>query len=398
MNVLEINAVAYGSTGNIMFSIADKLKSDGDNVVCTSGFTWIKCKRKDFFITSGIIEKTIHIILARLSGRIGFFSKHATRRLIRKMNRFKPDVIHLHNLHGWFINLPMLFDYIKTNKIPVVWTLHDCWALTGHCPHFDMIGCDKWKTECRDCPQHRQYPQSLIDLSTYMYNKKKSWFTGVDKLTVVTPSEWLKNIVLQSYMKDYEVCVINNGIDTSVFKPSDSNFREKNNCRNKHIVLGVSYEWNVNKGIDVFRKMAESLDDEYRIVLVGTDESIEKQLPENIIPIRRTQNREQLAEIYSAADVFVNPTREDNFPTVNIEALACGTPVITFDVGGSAEIIDENCGCSVPTGDIATLVDKVRMTCEERPYSEQACINRAQCFDRNEKFSEYARLLHGSVR
>ena len=186
MNVAFINAVPYGSTGHIVASLADALRKEGHNTLVTSGFTWVKSRRDDFVMTSGIVEKTLHTLLARRTGRIGTYSRHATKKLIRRLRAFSPDVLHLHNLHGWFINLPMLFDYIKENNVRVIWTLHDCWAFTGHCPHFDAVGCVKWKDGCHHCSQHRLYPESKKDASAEMWKKKKAWFTGVENLTVVT--------------------------------------------------------------------------------------------------------------------------------------------------------------------------------------------------------------------
>lgn len=392
MRVVQINAVAYGSTGRIMFQLADSLASGGDDVLCTAGFTWKKCNREDFFLTSNIFEKTIHTYLARLTGRIGCFSHFATARLLKRLDMFSPDVIHLHNVHGWFVNLPMLFGYIKRKKIPVVWTFHDCWPMTGHCPHFDMIGCDKWKSGCHHCALYREYPQCWFDRSDLMYGLKKKWFTGVENLTVVTPSCWLKGIVKESFLGCYPVRVINNGIDLTIFRPQPGAFREQYNCEDKKLVLGVAYAWDEKKGLDVFLELAERLGDDYRIVLVGTDENVEKHFSENIISIRRTQNQCELAEIYTASDVFVNPTREDNYPTVNMEALACGTPVITFETGGSPEILCDTCGCVVRRDDIDELERQIRRVCVDRPFSTEMCLKHASCFAQEYAVGKYLDL------
>ena len=274
----------------------------------------------------------------------------------------------------------------------VVWTLHDCWAMTGQCPHFAMIKCDKWKTGCHHCPQYRQYPQSYVDRTKTMWKFKKKWFTGVRNMTIVTPSHWLAELVKESFLKEYPVRVIHNGIDLSVFRPTESDFREKYHCENKHLVLGVAFDWGQRKGLDVFIELARRLGSDYKIVLVGTDEKVEQVLPDNIISIRRTQNQKELAEIYSVSDVFVNPTREDTFPTVNLEALACGTPVVTFRTGGSPECIDENCGCVVETNNVDILEQEIRRICNEKPFSEAACIRRAAGFDMRDRFEEYVRL------
>ena len=301
-------------------------------------------------------------------------------------------MIHLHNLHGWYINFPLLFKYIKKNNIRVIWTLHDCWTFTGHCPHFDMIGCEKWKTGCYQCPQIGEYPASYADISKWMYKHKKQWFTGVEDMTLVTPSEWLANLTRQSFLKDYPVKVINNGIDLSIFKPTESDFRKKYDLEDKFILLGVAFGWGKRKGLDVFIELSKRLDERYQIVLVGTDENVDKQLPKNIISIYRTQNQTELAEIYTAADLFVNPTREENFPTVNIESLACGTPIVTFRTGGSPEIIDESCGVVVEKDDIDGMQKEIERIYEKRPFGQEDCVKRAQNFDMNDKFAEYVEL------
>lgn len=392
MRVFQINAVSYGSTGRIMFQLADALETSEGQALCTAGFTWKQCSRPDFFITSNIVEKTVHTWLARFTGRIGCFSRRATRRLIKKIDSFQPDVIHMHNLHCWFVNLPMLFSYLKIHHIPVVWTFHDCWPFTGHCPHFIGIGCEKWKDGCFSCPLHRAYPQSYVDASKTMYRLKKKWFTGVENLTIVTPSRWLGGLVQESFLKEYPVEVIPNGIDLQVFRPRKNNIKACYGIEGKHLLLGVSYAWDNKKGLDVFLQLQKRLGDDYRIMLVGTDERTEKQLSPEIIPIRRTESRQKLAELYSAADVFVNPTREDNLPTVNMEALACGTPVITFATGGSPEVADETCGVVVPCNDISALEAQIRRLCTQKPFSEEACVKRAAAFDQIIPIQRYLAL------
>jgi glycosyltransferase involved in cell wall biosynthesis len=392
MNLIQINAVPYGSTGSIVFSLADIMEHQGHQVLCTTGFTWKGCDRPDYVMTSGIVEKTVHTWLARITGKTGGFSTLATWRLLRRMDKMKPDLIHLHNLHGWFINLPMLFGYIKKHNIPVVWTLHDCWSFTGHCPHFAMAGCDRWKTGCGGCDKHYLYPQTFFDCSETNWRRKKKWFTGVKNLTIVTPSQWLAEQVRASFLGEYPVRVINNGIDLSVFKPDPD--VKKNE---KFTLLGVSYDWDNKKGLDVFLELAKRLDDRFRIVLVGTNDTVDKLLPENITSIHRTQNPGELAKLYAEADLLVNPTREDTYPTVNMEALACGTPVLTFRTGGSPEILDEHCGVVVPCGDVDAMEAAI-LRLAEQPIAPQPCLDRAKGFDKYERFQEYVRLYGEIVK
>lgn len=292
--------------------------------------------------------------------------------------------------------MPLLFKYIKAHSIPVIWTLHDCWAFTGHCPYFDMAECTKWKTGCYSCPKYKEYPTTILDNSKFMYRLKKKWFSGVKNMNIITPSQWLADLVKQSFLKDYPVKVINNGIDLNIFKPVKSDFRKKHRINNDdYMLLGVAFGWGERKGLDVFTTLAKNLADNYKIVLVGTDNEIDKLLPPNIISIHRTQNQAELAEIYTAADLFINPTREENYPTVNMEAIACGTPVLTFDTGGSPEIPDETCGAVVPKNDIEAMQREIIRICKNKPYSSEACIERAKKFNMNDRFMEYIKLYKG---
>jgi glycosyltransferase involved in cell wall biosynthesis len=392
MNLIQINAVPYGSTGSIMFSLADIMERRGHEVLCTTGFTWKGSDRPDYVMTSGIVEKSVHTWLARITGKTGGFSTLATWRLLRRLDKMKPDLIHLHNLHGWFLNLPMLFGYIKKHNIPVVWTLHDCWSFTGQCPHFAMVGCDRWKIGCGGCNQHHLYPQTFFDCSKTNWRRKKKWFTGVQNLTIVTPSEWMAQQVRESFLREYPVRVINNGIDLNVFKPDPEAKKSE-----KFTLLGVSYDWDNKKGLDVFLELARRLDDRFQIVLVGTNDGVDKLLPDNIRSIHRTQNPAELAKLYAEADLLVNPTREDTYPTVNMEALACGTPVLTFRTGGSPEILDEHCGVVVPCGDVDAMEAAIRRLAAA-PIGAEACLNRAKGFDKYERFEEYVRLYGEIVK
>lgn len=398
MRIAEINSCNFGSTGNIMLEIAKVAEKCGHMAaVCYPKSRGNAKKRKGSDIVIGNrLSRNLHLKLAEITGLNGYFSYFSTLNFLRKLNKFKPDIIHLHNLHNCYVNLPLLFKYIKKHNIKTVWTLHDCWSFTGHCPHFDMIGCDKWKTECYNCPQYKEYPKSLFDNSKYMYSLKKKWFTGVKNMTIVTPSKWLPGLVKKSYLKDYPVRVINNGIDLSVFKPTESDFRKKYALENKYIVLGVASPWGKRKGFDAFSELAERLDDSYRIVLVGLAKEQKEGLPPNIIGLERTANQTELAKIYTAADVFANPTREEVFGLVNIEALACGTPGVTFETGGSPECFNETCGAVVAKNDIGAMYNEIIRICETKPYSKKMCINGANGFDKNEKFKEYV-ALYGTL-
>lgn len=396
MRIVEINGGVFGSTGRIMFGIAELLNAKGHEVLCFSPVTTTNYNREpdsNYIKIGGFHSRRLSVLAERISGMQGCFAYFATKKMLKRIAAFAPNILHLHTLHGGFINLPLLFRYIRKRQIKVIWTLHDCWAFTGHCPHYVSVGCEKWKNGCSRCPLYRDYPKTLFDTSKIMYRLKRRWFLGVRNMTLVTPSEWLKTQVEDSFLSCYPVRVINNGIDLQRFIPTESQLRNRYDIGDRYIVLGVAFGWSDKKGLDVFRTLSERLGNSYRIILVGTDDAVDRQLPPNVISIHRTADLRELAEIYSSADVLVNPTREDTFPTVNIEALACGTPVVTFRTGGSPEIIDESCGCAVDKDDLKGLEEQVRRICTEAPFSRSACRRRAELFEKQTKMNEYIQLM-----
>lgn len=397
MRIVQINGGAKGSTGKIMMGIAEVARAQGHEVMCASPITTTNRDAGEdcgYYRIGTFNSRRLNVALARITGFNGCFAWLETYKLLKKIDEFKPDIIHLHNLHDSYINLPMLFSYIKKHNVPTVWTLHDCWAFTGQCPYFTIAKCDKWKVGCHNCPQYKEYPASLYDNTKKMWQLKKKWFTGVKNMTIVTPSEWLAGLARESYLKQYPIEVINNGIDLNVFKPTHSNFREQYGIPgDKYIVLGVSFAWGYRKGLDCFVEMAEKLGERYQIVLVGTDDEIDKNLPQSIISIHRTQNQKELAEIYSAADVFAMPTREENYPTVNMEAIACGTPVVTFDTGGSPEMLDDKTGIVVEANDIKATKKAIKDICEKkRCNDEEYIVAYSKNFDMKKRFAEYIEL------
>ena len=400
MKIIEINMIHSGSTGKIMFGLADTARMAGHQVYTFSpryyqrqGSIIFPDKEGHEYFGSPF-ENMLHLRASQIIGLQGYFSWFGTKELLSKASTICPDVIHLHNLHNRTVNLPMLFAYIKKKKIPTVWTLHDCWAFTGQCPHFTMAKCEKWKIGCGGCSQIHSYPNSFVDRTHFMWKKKQSWFTGVPNMTLVTPSQWLADLVKRSFLREYPVKVIPNGIDLSVFKPTASDFRKRYNIPvSKFILLGVAFGWGLRKGLDVFLELAKRLDQEkYQIVLVGTDDSVDRQLPESIISIHKSENQQQLAEIYTAADLFVNPTREENYPTVNMEAMACGTPVLTFRTGGSPEILTPDTGSIVECDDVDALEKEIVRICSTEPYPEEQCLDRAVEFDMYDRYQEYLAL------
>ncbi len=399
LNIVEINSTLRGSTGNIARHLADMVIDEGGKaLVCVPKGRHNRTGDEKTLMIGNQLSEDSHIILSRLTGLNGCFSYFATKIFLNKLKKIKPNLINFHNLHNCYINLPMLFNFVKKHNIPVVWTLHDTWSFTGQCPCFTMADCDKWKTGCHNCPQYKLYPKAYVDMTKLMWKLKKKWFTGVKNLTIVTPSQWLADLAKQSFLKDYPVKVINNGIDLSVFKPTDSDFKEIYNIGNKFVLLGVAAGWGKRKGLDAFIELSKRLDEsKFQIVLVGTSEQIDKLLPANIISIHKTYNQAELAKIYSATDLFVNPTREENYPTVNMESIACGTPVVTFKTGGSPEIVDEKCGSVVAYNDVNALEKEILRIFEEKPFKTEDCLKRAESFDKNKRFAEYIELYKESV-
>ena len=337
--ILFINSVCNGSTGTICKNLYKAAEKEGYECYIAfgrgdapKGFNTIRIGNQ--------LDIYSHVVKARLFDASGFGSKRATIDFIKKIDNIKPDIIHLHNIHGYYINVEILFDYLKKHpEIKKIWTLHDCWAFTGHCPHFDYEKCEQWKNECRHCVKRNLYPKSFIDNCKRNYVSKKDIFNNVKNMILVSPSDWLRYLVYESFLKDYHIETINNGIDLNIFKKMNSDILEKYNLQNKKIILGVSSIWNEKKGLNYFMNLSKNIKDPFQIVLIGLTKVQIKRLPSNILGIERTKEIEELVKWYSSSFVFLNPTLEDNYPTVNLEAQACGCIVITNNVGGCQETL-----------------------------------------------------------
>ncbi len=387
MKVLMINSVCgIRSTGRICTDIAQVLEKNGHECKIAYGRERVPEKYQKYAYRIGLeLGVKLHAGLSRIFDDTAFHSKRVTKKFIQWIKEYNPDVIHLHNLHGYYLHIGELFKYLKRCGKKIIWTLHDCWAFTGHCAHFDFVGCEKWKTGCFHCPQKKRYPQSVLkDNSRKNYERKKQLFTGIPNVTIVTPSQWLARLVKESFLKEYRTEVIPNGIDLEIFKPVESNFRVQYGLEGKKIVLGVASAWDERKGLYDFIKLSEIVDNEYQVVLVGLSEQQKNLLPESVIGITRTNSVKELAEIYTAADVFVNLTYEDNYPTVNLEAQACGTPVITYKTGGSVESVPTD--CVVEKGDLTSLVGILQMKNERKSLVLQ------ENFDKTVAVAHYTRL------
>ncbi len=365
MRILFINEVCgYTSTGKICVELAEKYESEGHEVKIAFGRDgYVPEKYKRFAIRIGTkLDVYAHAIYTRLTDKHGLGSRRATKAFLKWADIYNPDMIWLHNIHGYYINYELLFDWIKMHpEKEIKWTLHDCWAFTGHCTHYTYIKCNRWKTECSSCPQKKEYPSSVfVDNSKDNYVRKKGAFSGVNNMTIITPSQWLEKQVQQSFLQEYNIEVIHNEVDRNVFKPTPSDFRVRYGLENKTIILGVANVWNERKGLNDFNQLARKLDRKnYQIVLVGINKKQRKSVSSIILSFDKTKNQQELVEIYSEADVFLNLTFEDTFPTVNLEAEACGTPVITYDAGGAKETIRRADSVVVPAGQLELIVKAI---------------------------------------
>lgn len=331
----------------------------------------------------------IHAASSMVFDNAGFVTKKSTIKLVEDIEKYKPDVINLHNPLGYSMNVEILFDYFKTSRIPVVWTIHDIWSITGHC----IAGlCDNWKNGCGKCPNKREYPASYVfDRSKQNRIRKKNCFSNVPKMTLVSPSKWLKNLVEDTYLNQYDIEMIPNGIDLNIFKPTESSLRKEYHLEGKIVLLAVAGVWTKNKGARYFYELSSRLDDQYVFVMIGENSDKELKNNKRIIHIPHTSDRTQLAQWYTTVDVLINPTMGDNFPTVNLEAIACGTPVITFDTGGSGEAIRE-CGIVVPQEDVEKMQNAVFALVGDSNQKER-CSSVARRYDRNKKYNEYLKLF-----
>lgn len=400
--LLQINPVlrVNTSTGRIMQEIGELAMQHGWNtyMAYSKGRDGIRECKSEIVPVGDKWSTAWHGVETRLLDRHGLASDHATREFVKKIEKIAPDIVHIHNIHGYFLNYKILFDYLSKSGIPVVWTVHDCWLYTGHCYYYSFVGCNKWQTGCGHCPQKKEFPASYFaDRSHRNWLDKRAAFTSMphDKLTIVPVSHWIRGEMSRSFLKDYNYKVIHNGINTDVFNIcSSAAVREKYGLGDRHILLGVASIWSREKGLDDFVKMAGMVNRDEVIVLVGIKPEEKKLLPDNVVAIARTENIRQLAELYSAADAFINPTWQDNYPTVNLEAIACGTPVVTYRTGGSVEAVNDATGFVVEQGCVDGLLGAARCIIQKgKTAYSSACRNFAvDNFRKEDRYAEYLEL------
>ena len=416
MKILQINTFyLYGSTGRIVYDLAQVQERScmesyvvyGTNTSANDFYS----KAQNIYRLQGPFRRKLNILRTRLFEHHGFYNEEETRRLIDISNKVRPDIIHLHNIHNHYVHVGMLFDYIKKHNIPVVWTLHDCWPFTGHCAYFDYANCDKWKTMCHACPSIHDYPPTwFFDKSSRNYKDKRTTFSGVNNLMLVTPSKWLADLTRDSFLNKYPVRVINNGVDTQKFKPLRVNIKNRLGIEGKKMLLAMATTFDRRKGTLYLKQLPGMLNYDEVLVLVGLGK---EQLGQFDMPrcigVGRTTSVEELAAYYATADVFVNPTLEDNFPTTNIEALACGTPVVTFNTGGSIEsvldgesVVCENetiytsVGAVAPKGDIQALLAAVRkiLAKDKSAFRDTCRLKAEERYEKNKQYLKYIELYN----
>lgn len=393
MKVLQINSFGNLSTGKIAVDIYKALVENGHEGIIAfargtieNNIPYIKIGNK--------CDVALHGLMTRLTDKTGFYSKKATKTLLKNIDDYNPDVIHLHNLHGYYINIKMLFDYIRKAGKPVIWTIHDCWPFTGHCCYFDDAGCQKWSYGCEKCPQKNSYPKSFLDRSKWNYENKQMIFSNIPNMTIVSVSKWLDALVAQSFLGRYTHLTIHNGIDLAKFKPTPSNFREKYDLENKFLIIGVASTWSVRKGFDDFLKLSEQLDDRYRIVLVGLTPSQIKKINPNMIGLTRTATPEELAGLYTTADVFFNASIEESFGLPTIEATACGTPAVVYNATAIPECVRPETGYIVDKHDIGQVITAIK-----KIQNEHFVVNKSVFeFDKRKLFQKYITLYEKILR
>lgn len=425
MRIVQINVVSSLSTGRIALSLCRLAMENGHRALICHSRDHAPSDVPSYRI-GGKLDTYVHLGLSRLTDRAGFFSRHATKKLIAQLERYQPDLIHLHNLHGYYLNLPLLFDYLRRKDIPVVWTLHDCWAFTGHCAYYTMavdapplqapkrrrarqttIGCERWTDGCGQCVLRRAYPASwLADQSARNWRDKRKMFSGLRHMVLVTPSEWLRDEVKRSFLKDYPVYVLPNGLDLESFRPcSDELFMRDvakyyglEKAGGRRLVLSVAAVWDERKGLDDLIGLSRALGKEYCVAAVGLDEYQIASLPAGtVLGVKRTGNVNDLCALYTAADVYVSASHEETMGMTLLEALACGTQVICYDATAMPEIVTEEVGEVVALGDISAIADAVRRLCDA-PKEAERCRARAMDFDATRRYAAYLRLYENMYR
>lgn len=392
--IVVINGSDFGSTGKISLEIISYVQSHGE-VSCDFLVSNKKTNFSNVFcIDNNKVIRIINKIIVKVFGSDGFRNIYNTRKIINSLKKEKIDLIHIHSLHGYYINFPMLFKFINKNKIPVIWTLHDNWIYSGRCA-FIPEKCFLYKDGCKKCKYHKIYPRTIFDRANYYYKRKHKILKNTSKIIFVSPSKWNANLRYGTFLENHEFVVINNGIDLSKFSPTKSNLRHELNIDKKFVILCIAYPWNQSKGLNYINQLAEELDtSKFVIVMVGVDDQVITH--QNIIRIGPIFVQEELAKYYSMADVFLSPTTADNYPTVAMESISCGCPVIFFDAGGIKEIVGEEVGILVPKNDYEGIKNAV-LSMYINPFSRETCIDYSKRYDKEHMLQKYYDLYMSMI-
>lgn len=389
--LLQINVTAnWGSTGKIAEQIGVLAQQQGWDSYIAYGRNMNPSQNKLIKIGS-MFDVYEHYFENRFFDNEGRASRRATAKFLKEVDKIKPDIVHLHNIHDHYINYALLFRYFAENKIPVIWTQHDLWSMTGHCA-FNLVGCDKWKVQCNDCPI---VPFCSLDRSISGYSSKKNSFTSIEKMTIVPVSEWLGNQVKQSYLSNYPIRVIKNGIDIDVFKPQEAECLDRYGLKAVPYVISVATIWSNAKGLNDFFRIRELLQEEIKIVLVGLPKKIIKELPDGIIGIPRTQSQVELAQLYSGAQALVSLSGSETFGLTIAEALSCGTPAIVYDNTAQPELVDIKTGAVVENGNyhqVALAIQDFVANCFKQQHSLDCRLRAVKLFDKEKCFNQYIEL------
>lgn len=399
--LLQINPVVKEntSTGRIMRELGDLVMASGwkSYIAYSRARDGVPAHTSQLVPVGNKADLFLHWVATRLFDAHGLVSRRATRKLIQRIQQINPDIVHIHNVHGYFLHYPTLCRFLTEYGKPVIWTVHDCWLFTGHCYHYSAAGCLRWQTGCHDCPQKQAFPASFgFDRSRKNYHDKQRAFTSIPSLTLVTVSEWMRGELTRSFLKEVPCRVIHNGIDLDTFQPRpDPDLRARYGISKPYYYLAVASIWLPEKGLADLVCLAATLKPDEQLVLVGRMTRSQKDsLPKGIVTIDRTTDARALAALYTAATAFVNPTWQDNYPTVNLEAIACGTPVVTYRTGGSVEAITPETGFVVPQGNVPAMLSKLHLIRQKgTAHWQAACRTHAvQHFGREERFKDYLRL------
>lgn len=399
MKIYQINCSSYGSTGKLALALHNRLLKDGNE--SRVGYGYGKCNLQGTYRISNWFDTHVHDRLSRYTGLIGWFSVLCTLRLLQDVTKFNPDIIHLHNLHGNYVNVSILLRYLRRSKRKVLFTLHDCWAFTGKCPHFTLIGCNKWKDTCHNCPLLKDFPSSdLFDTSKLLFNQKKKLLIPLQNMRLVTVSEWLAGVTKQSFLRTKQIDVVSNGIDISIFRIKDIAYlKAKLKLSDKFILLGVASTWGNRKNLEKWLLLRNALDDNYSIVLVGLNKNQVLDLPSGMIAIEKTENQEELADYYNMADVLINMSKEESFGLVTIEAMACGTPVIAYNSTANPELVAGDRGIVIDNDEVDAMKKAVeQMKAVGKTYFSKNCRSFAENgYTIDTMYNKYKKLYNEMV-